>query len=84
MDFETPSPPDPVKAALDEWVASISVTENFPSLMTIRQAAIFVQVHPSTVRRWVSSGRLAAVRPSPHIVRIRRSSLLDLINNHTS
>lgn len=44
-------------------------------LLTIAEAAELVKVDPSTIRRWIKSGRLHALRPGPRTVRVRRSEL---------
>ncbi len=48
-------------------------------LLTIRQAAELIGVHPSTVRRMVARGEIEAIRvPGKHrITRIPRASLND-------
>jgi excisionase family DNA binding protein len=44
-------------------------------LLTIAEAAALLKVDPSTIRRWIRSGRLHALRPGPRTVRVRRSEL---------
>lgn len=44
-------------------------------LLTIAEAAELVKVDPSTIRRWIKSGRLHALRPGPRTVRLRRSEI---------
>ncbi len=48
-------------------------------LLTLKEAARYLKVHERTVRRWVTSGQLSAVRIG-RTVRIRRDALHDLIS----
>ena len=47
------------------------------ALMTVRQVADLARVVPSTVRRWVAAGHIAAVRnPGPRgAIRFRRAEV---------
>jgi excisionase family DNA binding protein len=44
-------------------------------LLTVKEAARLLKVSPYTVYRWISAGRLNAVRYSPRVLRLRRSDL---------
>jgi|GEM_PF-2524073 len=79
---EPPTFSDPAVArALGEHAELLSAShfDGFPGLMTIKEAALFLNVHHSTIRRWERDGTLAAVRPGPRTVRIRRADLLNLL-----
>lgn len=43
--------------------------------MTIRQVADLLQVHPQTVQRWISEGRLDAYRVGDRILRVTPEAL---------
>ena len=43
--------------------------------MTIAEAAALVRVSPSTIRRWIASGKLHPIRPGARTVRIARAEL---------
>jgi excisionase family DNA binding protein len=47
--------------------------------MTVPQAARLLAVHPSTIRRWISLGRLSAYRVGDKGVRIAVADVLDLV-----
>lgn len=44
-------------------------------LLTPEDVAERCQVTPQTVRTWINSGRLSAVRPAERVVRVRVSAL---------
>jgi excisionase family DNA binding protein len=51
------------------------VTTNTPNkavrrLETVNVAAEYVGVHPKTLRKWISTGRLHAYRAGPKLIRI--------------
>jgi excisionase family DNA binding protein len=46
------------------------------NLMNVKQVAFVLKVHPLTIRRYIKSGRLKAVRVGGN-VRIKESSLTD-------
>ena len=46
-----------------------------PALLTVKQTATYFQVSERTVRRWMASGLLKAVKVGPRQVRIRRAEL---------
>lgn len=51
-------------------------------LLTVRQAAVLLGVHPNTVREWGRKGRLAEIRVGPrHDRRYRRRDVLALAQN---
>lgn len=39
-------------------------------LVTINAAAEYCGVHPKTVRRWISTGRLTGYRAGPRLIRV--------------
>lgn len=43
--------------------------------LTIAEAAELVRVSPSTIRRWIASGKLHPIRPGERTVRIARAEL---------
>ncbi len=43
--------------------------------LTVREAAELLRVSVPTIRRWIASGRLHAVRPGSRSVRLRRSDV---------
>jgi excisionase family DNA binding protein len=61
---------------------------NMNSLLTVREAAVFVGVSPSTIRNWDRSGKLKAVRHPINNYRLydrqQLQGLLDLINQNGS
>jgi excisionase family DNA binding protein len=50
-------------------------------LLTLEQAAARLGVSIDTVRRWVRSGRLTAIRIGPRTTRIDPRDLEDLVND---
>jgi len=52
-------------------------------MLTVRQVAEKLQVHPITVRRWIYSGKLRAVR-TDGVVRIEESALKEFIDSHST
>jgi len=52
-------------------------------MLTVKQVAERLQVHPITVRRWIYSGKLRAVR-TDGAVRIEESALREFIDNHST
>lgn len=45
--------------------------------LTVREAADLLRVSVPTIRRWIASGRLRAVRPGGRTVRVPRSEALN-------
>ncbi len=41
--------------------------EPLPRLLTVKEAAAYMRVHPRTLRRWVLEGRLDCLRAGNHI-----------------
>ncbi len=37
-------------------------TQDFPELLTIKEAAKLINVHPNTLRNWEKDGKIQAVR----------------------
>ena len=48
-------------------------------LLTIEEVAGLARVSTQTVLRWTKNGTLVAVRPSPRVVRFRRSDVEALL-----
>lgn len=58
-----------------------ALLRNSPSgrrLVSIADAAAYADVHPATIRRYISSGRLAGYRVGPRLVKIDLVELDDL------
>jgi excisionase family DNA binding protein len=56
-------------------ISPLAGAENFPAILTKRQAAAYVQSTTRYVERAIKSGRLKACKPTGKFVRIRRSDL---------
>jgi excisionase family DNA binding protein len=55
-------------------------TLDTPELLTIRQAAKLINVHPNTLRNWEKEGRISAMRIGPRRDRrYLKSSLNDIL-----
>ena len=52
-----------------------SSTTHARRLVSINQAAEYANVHPITVRRWVSASRLPAFRIGPRLLKIDMADL---------
>lgn len=50
-----------------------------PELLTVREAAALLRVHPWTIRRWAMQGRIRTTRFSPRTIRVARSELRRLL-----
>ncbi len=50
-----------------------------PELVGIAEAAEMCNVHYRTIRRYIASGRLDAVRVGPRLLKVRRSDLEELM-----
>lgn len=50
--------------------------ENLDDLLTVRQVAFILKIHPLTVRRYIKEGKLKAVKIGGN-VRIKESTLQD-------
>lgn len=44
-------------------------------MLTIKQAAEMLQVHPNTIHNWIRAGRLTAVKLSERTVRIEQAEI---------
>jgi excisionase family DNA binding protein len=53
--------------------------EQLPVLMTTQEVAEHLRIHPATVRRWVSEGKLKAVDMPGRAHRYRREDIKALI-----
>lgn len=45
------------------------------TLLSIRDAAVALDVHPRTIRRAIAAGRIEAVRLGPRLIRVTADSL---------
>lgn len=61
--------------AYARWRAGHAMATTQPEPLTIAEAAELVKVDPSTIRRWITSGRHRALRLGPRTVRVRRADL---------
>jgi len=55
---------------------SAATTDTLPARLSIQQAAAWLGVHPKTIRRYITHGRIKAIRIGPKLIRIERESLL--------
>ena len=46
-------------------------------LLSVEEAAAFLNVHPETLKRWVRAGRVKAVKPPGGWYRFRRTDLTE-------
>jgi excisionase family DNA binding protein len=46
------------------------------NLVTVTRAAEIMGVHPNTIRNWIRSGKLNAMRVGPKLIRIHREELV--------
>lgn len=53
-------------------------TRTLPPRLSIKQGAEWLGVSDKTIRRYISQGRLKAVRVGPRLIRIDRDSLVAL------
>ena len=44
-------------------------------IITIKQAAEMLQVHPNTIHNWIKAGRIKAVKLSERTVRIEQAEI---------
>lgn len=51
---------------------------------TLTAAADYLQVHPQTLRLWVRTGRITAVKFGPRTIRFRESDLTEFLERHAS
>lgn len=49
-----------------------------PELIGLPEAADYCDVSYRTIRRWISSGRLNAVRIGPRLLKVKRSEVIAL------
>ena len=54
--------------------------QNIPSLLTIEQVAVQLQVSRKSVERYIKAGLLIVIRLSPRKQRVSQSDLDDFIN----
>lgn len=50
-----------------------------PEMISLNEAASRLDVHYRTVRRWISEGRLSAVRVGPHLLKVDVTELEKLV-----
>jgi excisionase family DNA binding protein len=58
--------------------------ENFPALLTKKQASLYIQATPRFLERMVKSGRLRALKPSAKLWRVRRIDLEKFLESGSS
>src|SRR5262245_38909181 len=54
-------------------------TSNARQLVSLKQAAAYVDVNPITLRRWISAGRVRAYRVGPRFVKVDLNELETLL-----
>ena len=59
-------------------IAMANLRESIPSSPSIQEAADFLGVNYSTVRRRIADGTLRAYRVGPRVIRVDRDSLIEL------
>jgi excisionase family DNA binding protein len=69
---------DPLAAAWDEISRNLDKPKP-ERLLTIKETANWVRVHPGTIRRWIKDGSLPAIRVGKRNIAIRRQAVLDLL-----
>lgn len=73
---------DPVAAAWD--AISRNLDKPRPErVLTIKETANWLLVHPGTIRRWIRDGSLPAFRIGKRNIGIRRQDALALLQPHT-
>lgn len=55
-----------------------------PDVLTVKQAAALLQVTERTIRNYIESGLLPALRMGPRLIRIRRADLERLFSEATA
>lgn len=58
---------------------SIAPDSPLPPLLTLREVAAALRVHPRTIRRWADDGRLTAIRLTTETMRFRADEIAALI-----
>ncbi|WP_241228456.1 helix-turn-helix transcriptional regulator [Corynebacterium hylobatis] len=58
-------------------------TKPVPELMTGRQVADLLKVHPRTVRRWSTDGRLTRIRLGPRSIRYDAAEVQALVEDNS-
>lgn len=58
---------------------NISPLMDSPSVFTVKSLAELLSVHEHSVRSWIKSGRLRAIRPGPGTIRIPASEVARLL-----
>jgi excisionase family DNA binding protein len=51
------------------------MVQTHDELLTVKEAAAILKVTPHTIYRWVSEGKLPAIRHSRRVVRLRRGDV---------
>ena len=73
---------DPLAAAWDEISKDLDKPKP-ERLLTIKETANWLRVHPGTIRRWIKDGSLPAARIGKRNIAIRRHDALALLRPHT-
>jgi excisionase family DNA binding protein len=60
---------------LEEFAVAKNATAATRRLVGINQAAEYADVHPITIRRWISAGRVPAYRAGPRLLKIDLNEL---------
>lgn len=56
----------------------------FPNaLLSYKEAADLLGIHPGTLRKWVSEGRIGYVKVGPRRVKFRPHQLTDVMSEHS-
>lgn len=50
-------------------------------LLSTKQIATALGVHPETVRRWIRSGRLPAMKATSQVIRVRSDVVEQMLRN---
>lgn len=59
------------------------MTENLPELLTVNEVAAVLRCCPGHVRNMIRKGALESVRPSPRCTRVKKQSVLSMIESAT-
>lgn len=67
-----------LKVRMVDSKASMTAAETFPAYFKVPEVAAMVDVSSDTVYRWISEGRLKAVKFGPKTVRITAQAIEDM------